>query len=39
MMGDRQAAQAALFYEFSLETQYPAGTCCGQSTGSSNSTA
>ena len=25
MMGDRQAAQAALFYEFSLETHVPSG--------------
>jgi len=35
MMGPRQEAQPALFYEFSLEDHVPGTTCCDLSTGSS----
>ena len=30
MMGPRQEAQAALFYEFSLEEHVPKITCCAR---------
>mgnify|MGYP001773842580 CR=1 FL=1 len=35
MMGPRQEAQAALFYEFSLEDHVPRITCCDPLIGSS----
>ena len=35
MMGPRQEAQAALFYEFSLEIMCRRTTCCGRLIGSS----
>ena len=30
MMGERRVAQAALFYEFSLEERIQQATCCGR---------